>query len=141
MHESTIDRNVLMQLANGVMPWTISIPAGLDPLPFLTSLHIGRALHGYTLTPAGNWKPAEVQSPDTYPHLMYGVGRLPQLDADFAANLDILVQEITRSPENGLQAIHLDYNLRTSCWYRGLTAFPHLYPTALRTINRVFAPL
>lgn len=141
MHESTIDRNALMQLANGVMPWTIAIPETLDPLPFFTSLHIGRALHGYTLSPSGVWRPADVQSALTYPHLMYGQGRLPQLDADFAANLDLLVQEITRSPENGLQAVSLEYGLRASEWYRGLTAFPHLYPTALRTINRVFAPL
>jgi hypothetical protein len=132
MHESTIDRNALLQLSNGVIPWSITIQAGLDPLPFYTSPHIGRALHGYTIRPSGTWKPAKVQSPDTYPHLVYGVGCLPALDNDFAANLDLLIQEITRSPENGLQSV--GYNERTVAWYRGLTAFPHLYPTALKRI-------
>lgn len=131
-HELDIDRAALQQLGEGVIPWTIALPAGLDPLPFFTSMHIGRALHGYTLNANGNWKAAQVESSDTYPHLMYGAGRLPQLDRDFQYNVDLLLQDLTRSPENGLQNVELAYDLRASCWYRGIVAFPKLYSAALK---------
>lgn len=136
MYELDIDRNALEQLQQGVIPWTVLVPSGLDPLPYFTSRHIGRAIHGYTLSETGVWHAARLSAPHAFQrtHLIHTTGRFPQLDSDFQANLDLLRQEITRSPENGLQGVEISYDTRCDAWYRGITAFPRLYPTVLRRI-------
>lgn len=136
MHELAIDRNALDQLVHGVLPWTVVVPVGTDPLPFFTSRHIGRALYGYTLSPNGVWVPA-IAGDDLFTHLVYTTGYVPRLDRDFQTNLDLLVHEIERPPENGLQRAGVGYRDRCLAWYRGITAFPRLYPTAL---EHIFVP-
>lgn len=137
MHELDIDRNALEQLRQGVMPWTAVIPKGIDPLPYFTGRHIGQPRYGFTLNENGNWMQARTSIPALAYHALHlasDEGYLPALDKDFAANLDILVTEITRGPENGLQRVKWRYSARASHWYRGITAFPGLYSAALKQV-------